>query len=127
MKFFGIPLPRKWWVPFMGILGMLVAGVVTVAVVWKGGVVTDAEKSRLPVERGSPTLAELDLALSLNPDYREAYEKRAVLRFRQGDFTGASADVDVALGMSPANPTLLHLRAEIRRNLADRAETRPSQ
>lgn len=103
----------------MGILGMLVAGLIMVAFIWSGGGVPPAEKSRLPVERGTPTLAEVDLALSLNPDYREGYEKRAELRFKQGDLTGASADIDAAIRLSPNTTSLLLLRAEIRKHLEE--------
>jgi len=120
MKFFGVELPKRWWVPFMGIIGMLIAGLAIIAVVWLGGVVSSAEKSRIPVERGSANLAELDLAISLNPDYREAFEKRAALRLEKGDFAGASTDVDDALKLSPGNQKLLILRARIRSSLADK-------
>ncbi|MFN4243800.1 MAG: tetratricopeptide repeat protein [Tepidisphaerales bacterium] len=118
MTFFGIPLPRKWWMPFFGIAALLVTGAVTVALVWTGGMVPEADKARLPVERGNATIEQLDHAIALNPDYREAYEQRARLRFDRGDVAGAAQDIEEALRLSPGNPRLLQLRAEIRSRLA---------
>lgn len=117
MTFFGIPLPRKWWMPFFGIAALLITGAVTVALVWTGGLVPEADKARIPVERGNATLEQLDRAISLNPDYREAFEQRARLRLASGDVSGAADDIERALSLSPGNPRLLQLRAEIRSKL----------
>ena len=117
MKFFGIPLPKRWWLPFMGVCALLLTGMATVAVVWTGGMVPEADKARLPVERGNATLEQLDRAIALNPGYREAYEQRARLRLDSGDIAGASDDIDQAIELSPQNPRLLQLRAQIRSRL----------
>lgn len=119
MKFRGVELPRWWWFPFLGIVGMLVMGIASIVIVWTGGLVSDAEKARLLIERkAQPTLQELDEAIRLNPDYMDAFSKRARARLLAGDFDGALADADYALGAAPANEQLLQLRAEIRRTRA---------
>lgn len=125
MRFFGIPLPKRWWVPFMGVCALLLTGMATVAVVWTGGLVPEADKARLPVERGTATLEQLDRAIGLNPGYREAYEQRARLRMELGDIAGAAADIDEAIALSPENPRLLQLRAQIRSRLVP-AESPPT-
>jgi Tfp pilus assembly protein PilF len=111
----------------MGIVALLALGLATVILVWSGGLVTDADKARLPVERGSPTLQDLDHAIELNPDYLEAYVRRARLRLQSDDFAGAGQDVDQALRLSPANPDLLTLRAKIHKATptTQPASTRP--
>lgn len=119
MKFRGVELPRWWWFPFLGIVGMLVMGIASIVVVWTGGLVSDAEKARLVVERSAtPRLDDLDEAIRLNPDFLEGYVKRARARAASGDFNGALSDVDRALEASPASESLLQLRAEIRQRRA---------
>lgn len=109
----------------MGVCALLLTGMATVAVVWTGGMVPEADKARLPVERGTATLEQLDRAIALNPGYREAYEQRARLRMESGDIAGAAADIDEAVALSPENPRLLQLRAQIRSRLVP-AESPPT-
>jgi tetratricopeptide (TPR) repeat protein len=122
MKFRGVELPKWWWFPFLGIGALLAVGIGSIAIIWTGGLMSDADRARIPIERGSPSIEQLDKAITLNPDYRLAYEKRARARLDSGDITGAVADIERAVAFSPQSPTLLQLRAEIRSRLAT---TRP--
>lgn len=115
MKFAGIELPKHWWFPFLGAVGLLGLGVYMTLMVVGGIWLTDADKARIPIDGGNPTLEQLDEAIRLNPDYPQAYTRRARIRLANNDIPGASADVDAALTYEPGNPALLQLRAEIRR------------
>lgn len=124
MKISGQQFPAKWWVPFLGIGGLLVLGVTIMVLVYSGSLVSDADESRILVERETPSLDELTRAIELNPTYLEAYRKRARLLADRQRYTEALSDLDKALTLSPGNQELLILRAQLS---AQRASTsRPS-
>jgi tetratricopeptide (TPR) repeat protein len=58
-------------------------------------------------------LAEANRAITWDPLSTRAYVVRARIRRRAGDFKGAWADVERAMGIDPAEPALLTLRGAL--------------
>lgn len=119
MKIKGVQWPRMWWLPFAGMGTLIVAGGVAIAIYFSGAILSPAEKARLNVDRGDVTLAQLDEAIQLNPDFDQAYVKRARLRLQTNNLEGANADITRALQLRGNDVKLLQLRAEIRKAEVD--------
>ncbi|MEM1029664.1 MAG: tetratricopeptide repeat protein [Myxococcota bacterium] len=64
-------------------------------------------------------LAALDRAVALDPNDRDAFINRAVVRRRAGDFVGALADYDRLLQLAPDNTLALNNRAILKRAMED--------
>jgi tetratricopeptide (TPR) repeat protein len=113
MRIKGVQWPRLWWFPFAGMGALIVSGGVAIAIYFSGALLTPAERARLNVERGDVTMEQLNEAITLNPDYDEAYIKRAKLRLKENNLPGAESDLDKALEHRQNDVKLLQLRAEI--------------
>lgn len=70
----------------------------------------------LAEKRLDAALKKFDLALQLNPDYRDAYLSRAEAYQQKGDLKAASADLETAIRLAPDEPmaylNLARLKAE---------------
>ncbi len=52
---------------------------------------------------GGAAQDDFDSALALEPDLAEAYNRRAIARYLQGDYLGAIADIEATLRREPRN------------------------
>lgn len=64
---------------------------------------------------------EFDAAVTLDPDYAQAYVERAVVRVNQNDALGAEADLDTALRLNEDYPIALLMRGQLRQLRGDAA------
>ncbi|MBS0560658.1 MAG: tetratricopeptide repeat protein [Proteobacteria bacterium] len=64
---------------------------------------------------GAPqdALEDLDAAVTLQPDFAEAYRQRAIARFQSGDTQGAIADISKTLEIQPRNFEAFRTLAQI--------------
>ncbi|HLZ75440.1 hypothetical protein [Phenylobacterium sp.] len=64
--------------------------------------------------RSDPVMADLDEALRLKPDFAEALQSRAQVRFQEGEYNGALSDYDALIALKPREPVALSGRALFR-------------
>jgi tetratricopeptide (TPR) repeat protein len=67
-------------------------------------------------------IADLTRALRVDPEYRKAYQDRAVVYKKLGDYPAALRDADVAIRLRPEDPNGYALRGVIYRSKGDFAE-----
>jgi tetratricopeptide (TPR) repeat protein len=67
-------------------------------------------------------LGDVNRALSLNPNYANAYDTRALVNFRMGKFDAAVQDAGKSLAINAKMPTSLYLRGLAKRRLGQTAE-----
>ena len=67
------------------------------------------------IRAGTPqdALDDLDAAITLQPDFAEAYRQRAIARFQSGDTPGAVADIRKTLELQPRNFEAFRTLAQI--------------
>jgi tetratricopeptide (TPR) repeat protein/predicted Ser/Thr protein kinase len=70
------------------------------------------------------TLADLDMALQLNPNYSEARAIRGAVYFRMNDFSKALTEVQMALKLDPNDPVAYTQRGRIERALGKDEQAR---
>jgi tetratricopeptide (TPR) repeat protein len=66
------------------------------------------------------TIADLDQAIRINPNFAEAYYKRGVARYRLGDNQGALTDYEQAIRVNPNDAAAYHNRGVARSELGDK-------
>lgn len=64
-------------------------------------------------------LADMDMAIKLQPQYAGFFINRAFLRYKTDDYFGAMADYDYALSLEPLNTMALYNRALLRAEVHD--------
>jgi tetratricopeptide (TPR) repeat protein len=67
-------------------------------------------------------MVDLNQAISLNPQYTEAYYNRAILKDEMRDFQGALADFNQAIAFNPKYSEAYHYRANLK---ADKLKDQP--